>query len=97
MGGSRRGSWGSRRGSLCSSQRLLQSHSTHHWLQYIRCAVDQHPHPHDAEDLARRGNRGLHLLHVARLARRHKHGSVLQGRTWVQARRQRGCRRGDRG
>lgn len=36
-------------------------------------------HPHDAEDLAGRGHRSLHFLHIARLARSHKHGGVLQG------------------
>lgn len=37
-------------------------------------------HPHDTEDLARSGHRGLDLLHVAGLPRRHEHGGVLRQR-----------------
>jgi len=36
------------------------------------------PHPEDAENLARRGDRHLHLLRVARLAGRHEHGRILR-------------------
>ena len=36
------------------------------------------PHPEDAENLARRGDRHLHLLRVARLASRHEHGRILR-------------------
>lgn len=37
-------------------------------------------HPHDTEDLARSSHRGLDLLHVAGLPRRHEHGGVLRQR-----------------
>lgn len=68
--------------------------------------ASQHPpastHPHDAEDLASRRHAGLHLLHVARLPRRHKHGGVLarcggwgggQSRGWASRRQEREGRR----
>ena len=56
----------------------LRIPSIQHTARSPQCSPHSAAHPHDAEDLAGRGHRHLNLLGVARLARSHKHGRILQ-------------------